>query len=96
MLLKYIKPIEDVERLMPAHREFLKRYYDTGKFIVSGPREPRTGAVIIANVPSEVEAMKIIVEDPFFAEKVAEYEVIRFNPTSHDPRFSPFVDRAAS
>ena len=52
--------------------------------------------MIIANVANEVEAMKIIVEDPFFTEKVAEYEVIRFNPTSYDPRFAPFVDGAAA
>ena len=95
LLLKYIKPMEEVERLTPAHREFLKRYYDAGKIIVSGPREPRTGGVILANVASEVEAMKIIVEDPFFTEKVAEYEVIRFTPTKHDPRFEPFVAGAA-
>jgi hypothetical protein len=38
--------------------------------------------------------MKIIVEDPFFTEKVAEYEVIRFNPLNHDPRFAPFVEGA--
>ena len=94
LLLKYIKPMEEVERLTPAHREFLKRYYDAGKLIVSGPREPRTGGVILANVASEVEAMKIIVEDPFFTEKVAEYEVIRFNPLNHDPRFAPFVEGA--
>lgn len=95
LLLKYIKPMEEVERLTPAHREFLKRYYDAGKFIVSGPREPRTGGVILANVANEVEAMKIIVEDPYFTEKVAEYEVIRFNPRHHDPRFAPFVEGAA-
>jgi len=95
LLLKYIKPIEEVERLTPAHREFLQRYFKAGKLIVSGPREPRTGGVILANVANEVEAMKIIVEDPFFTEKVAEYEVIRFNPTHHDPRFAPFVDGAA-
>lgn len=95
LLLKYIKPIEEVERLTPAHREFLQKYYRQGKFIVSGPREPRTGGVIIANLASEVEAMKIIVEDPFFIEKVAEYEVIRFNPTWHDPRFAPFIEGAA-
>jgi uncharacterized protein YciI len=96
LVLKYVKPLEDVERLMPAHREFLDRFYREGKFICSGPREPRTGGVILANVANEVEAMKIVVDDPFFTEKVAEYEVIRFNPTKHDPRFAPFLGGAAS
>ena len=29
-LLKYIKPLEEVERLMPAHKEFLDRFYREG------------------------------------------------------------------
>ena len=95
LLSKYLKPLEEVDRLLPAHREFLDRFYREGKFVASGPREPRVGGVILANVASELEAMKIIVEDPFFIEKVAEYEVIRFTPTKHDPRFEPFVAGAA-
>jgi hypothetical protein len=43
-----------------------------------------------------VEAMKIVVDDPFFVEKVAEYELVRFNPTASDPRFAPFLGGAAS
>ena len=96
LLLKYLKPLDDVDRLMPAHRDFLDRFYRAGKFIVSGSRDPRTGGVIIADVDSELEAMKIIVEDPFFTEKVADYELIRFTPTKHDPRFAPFLDGAAA
>ncbi len=91
LVLKYVKPAEDVERLLPAHRDWLRRHYRDGKFICSGPREPRTGGVILANVANEVEAMKLVVDDPFFTEKVAEYEVIRFAPTMHDPRFAPFI-----
>ena len=96
LLLKYIKPLEEVERLMPAHKEFLDRFYREGKIIVSGPREPRTGGVILADVDSELEAMKIVVEDPFFTEKVADYEVVRFTPTRHDPRFAAFAPAAAT
>ena len=95
LLLKYLKPLEEVDRLAAAHGEFLDRYYRAGKFIVSGRRDPRTGGVIIADVESDLEAMKIIVEDPFFTEKVADYELIRFTPTKHDQRSAPFLDAAA-
>ena len=96
LLLKYIKPLDEVERLMPEHRAFLDRFYREGKLVCSGPREPRTGGVILADVDSEVEAMKIVVEDPFFSEKVAHYELIRFNITRSDPRFAAFVESAAA
>ena len=96
LLLQYTKPLDDVERLAPEHRAFLDRYFREGKFIVSGPRDPRIGGVIIADVENELEAMKIVVEDPFFTEKVADYELIRFTPTKHDPRFAAFLDGAAA
>ena len=96
LLLKYVKPLDEVERLMPEHRAFLDRFYREGKLILSGPREPRTGGVILADVDSELEAMKIVVEDPFFTEKVAEFELIRFDVDRSDPRFSAFVQGAAA
>ncbi|HYJ80367.1 MAG TPA: YciI family protein [Longimicrobiaceae bacterium] len=95
LLLKYLKPLEEVDAHLPAHREFLDRCYREGKLICSGPREPRTGGVILADVDSELEAMKIVVEDPFFTHKVAEYELVRFTPNRYDPRFAAFVDSSA-
>jgi uncharacterized protein YciI len=94
MVLKYLVPLDEVEEHMEAHVRFLERFYREGKFIVSGRREPKTGGVILADVDSEVEAMKIVCEDPFFVEKVADYELIRFTPTRHDPRFAAFLDGA--
>lgn len=96
LLSKYIKPLDEVDRLMPAHRAFLDRFYREGKLVCSGPRDPRTGGVILADVESEVEAMKIVVEDPFFIEKVAHYEVVGFTITRSDPRFAAFVEGAAA
>jgi uncharacterized protein YciI len=96
LLSKYLKPLDEVERLMPEHRAFLDRFYREGKLVCSGPREPRTGGVILADVDSEVEAMKIVVEDPFFSEKVAHYELVRFNVTRSDPRLAAFVESAAA
>lgn len=96
LLLKYLKPLDEVERLLPEHRAFLDRFYREGKLLLSGPREPRNGGVILADVDSELEAMKIIVEDPYFTEKVADYEVIRFAPTRGDPRLAAFVEGAAA
>ena len=96
LLSRYIKPLDEVERLMPEHRAFLDRFYREGKLVFSGPRDPRTGGVILADVDSEVEAMKIVVEDPFFSEKVAHYELIRFNVTRSDPRFAALVEGAAA
>jgi uncharacterized protein YciI len=64
LLLKYKVPIEQVERVTPAHREFLDQGYRAEKLLVSGPRVPRTGGVIVARVKTREEVDALIHEDP--------------------------------
>ncbi|HAS87770.1 MAG TPA: GTP cyclohydrolase [Desulfovibrio sp.] len=79
--LRYIKPLEEIDVLLEEHIEFLKRNYANGVFIASGRKVPRTGGVILAkNIELEI-LEKIISEDPFKRDGVAEYEVIEFIPT---------------
>ena len=78
LLLKYKVPLEHVERVTPAHREFLDQGYRAEKLLVSGPRVPRTGGVIVARVKTREEVDVLIQEDPFFKEGIAEYEVVEF------------------
>ena len=92
VLLTYIKPLEEVEKLLDEHVQFLDKYYSQEKFIFSGRRNPRTGGVILMKVDSEAEARQIINEDPFHQHKIAEYDVIEFMATKYDPRFSCFMD----
>jgi uncharacterized protein YciI len=78
LLLKYKVPIEHVERVTPVHREFLEQGYRAEKLLVSGPRVPRTGGVIVARVKTREEVDALIHEDPFFKEGVADYEIVEF------------------
>ncbi|MDP4205692.1 MAG: YciI family protein, partial [Bacteroidota bacterium] len=65
---------------LEAHRHFLDRYYASGHFLCSGPQNPRVGGVILCKAKNRDEIDPIIKEDPFFANGVASYEVIEFNP----------------
>ena len=91
ILMRYVKPIEEVEEHVEAHRAFVDRLIREGKVVVAGPRDPRTGGVLLTTFDSDVDAMKRFVDDPFFEHGIAEYEAIRFKPVKHDPRFAPFV-----
>jgi uncharacterized protein YciI len=54
ILLTYIMPLEKVDKFGNEHIAFLDKFFEAGKFIVSGRQSPRTGGVIIAyNVSRE-------------------------------------------
>ena len=89
--LKYIKPIEDIEKHVENHIKFLDKYYASANFICSGRKNPRVGGVIICNAKDKSEVECIIKEDPFFIEKLAEYEIIEFLSTKYRDGFERFI-----
>lgn len=85
--LTYVKPLEEIERLLPAHIQFLDGFYAKGKFLCSGRKEPRTGGVILCTCESREEAESIRGQDPFYKEGAARYEIIEFLPTKMSDGF---------
>ncbi|KJB87377.1 GTP cyclohydrolase [Paenibacillus sp. E194] len=83
--LSYTKPMSDVDVHLDAHRAFLDEHYVRGVFLLSGPKEPRTGGIIVVDAQTEEEARSYIEQDPFFVHHVAEYHYIAFRPTKADP-----------
>ena len=79
--LTYVKPLEEVERSLPAHIRYLDTWYANGKFLCSGRKNPRTGGIILCNCADRAEAEHIRDEDPFFQEGIAQYTFIEFSPT---------------
>lgn len=89
--LSYKKEIDEVERVLPAHIEFLNQYYKKGNFICSGRKNPRIGGVILCNANNRDEVEQIIKEDPFNIEEIANYEVIEFMPTKYNDDFKDCI-----
>lgn len=90
--LTYVKAVSEVEKYLEEHRKFLEKYYEIGKFICSGRKNPRTGGVILLNAEDLTEVEKIISEDPFNINKIAEYEITEFFPTKYNKNFKTFVE----
>jgi uncharacterized protein YciI len=85
VLLKYIAPLELVDKYRAKHLEFVSKYYQKGSFLISGPLVPRNGGVIIAIAKDQKELESILEEDPFAQEKVAEFNIMQFQPTNCHP-----------
>ncbi len=80
-ILTYKKPLEEVDRYLQAHRDYLSEHYDAGDFIVSGPQNPRVGGVIMIKVSDREAVNAIISQDPFNINSIAEYQIVEFTPT---------------
>lgn len=87
--LKYKKSIEEVNKVLEAHLEYLDKYFEKGKFICTGKKSfPELGGVILFDSNNLEEAKKILHEDPFYVEEIADYEIIEFQPVKFSQNFS--------
>ncbi|MBT3067512.1 YciI family protein [Rhodoferax sp. U11-2br] len=81
ILLNYIKPLSEVDCFVAEHRAYLASHYASGHFLMYGRQEPRTGGVILAKAPTRAEIERIIQNDPFHREQIAEYNIVEFLPS---------------
>lgn len=80
-ILTYRKPLEEVDRFLQAHREYLAGHYAAGDFIASGPQNPRVGGVILMKAEGRAAVDAIIAQDPFNIHGIADYQIVEFTPT---------------
>lgn len=79
--LTYIVPLEQVDPFIPEHIAYLDGQYEKGHFILSGPKQPRTGGVILSTVANRELLIQILALDPFWREGIAEYDITEIVPT---------------
>lgn len=91
LMLKYIKLLEEVDKQLKPHINYLEKYYSLEKFICSGRRNPRVGGVILCSAKDMEEVQAIIKEDPFYINEIAEYEIVEFLPTKYAEGFEQFL-----
>ncbi|WP_033293796.1 YciI family protein [Amycolatopsis jejuensis] len=85
VVLTYTAPLDEIDRALPDHGEWLARQYEDGHFLASGGRNPRVGGVIITRPMDRGRLDAILATDPFAVQGLATYEVIRFSPTRTAP-----------
>ena len=89
--LKYKVAIEKVDQYLIEHRNFLEAGYQKNYFIVSGPKNPRTGGIILSQLKDRTQLEKILSEDPFLLQGVADYEIMEFTPVKFHKDFERFI-----
>jgi uncharacterized protein YciI len=76
--LTYKAPLAKIDARMSAHVAFLKKYYVSGNFLVSGRQIPRIGGIILAIGDSRKKIEAIMAEDPFCEHGLADVRIIEF------------------
>src|SRR5262245_7920029 len=76
--LVYKASLEQIDAHMAAHVRFLRKYYASGNFLVSGRKIPRDGGIILAVGKSREAIQTIMAEDPFCKHGLAEIRVVEF------------------
>ena len=85
--VKYKVPFEELSERVTEHRTFLQIGYDNGILLLSGPRETKKGAIIIARANEVDELKSFFKNDPYILNNLADYEYVEFNPV----KFQPFL-----
>lgn len=83
--IEYVKPLDEVDAHLDAHRAFLATHYADGTFLLSGPKSPRTGGIILATASSRAALDATLARDPFHVHGVAEYRVTEFEARTAAP-----------
>ncbi len=92
LLLTYVQSLDEVDRFVGQHADWLDTYYASGRFVASGRRVPRTGGVILARGDDLAEIEAIVAEDPFAREQIASYEIIQFEVGKVAEGIGPLTD----
>jgi len=82
-IIRYRKPLEEVLKLVEAHRAYLRSLKEKGLLVASGPFEPRHGGAALLRLPdgaADAELLKLRDGDPYVKGGVAQWELLPWNP----------------
>jgi uncharacterized protein YciI len=71
---------------MEGHKEWIKRGFDDGVFLLVGSLQPNLGGGIMAHNSALSDLQNRVNEDPFVAENVVSAEILEITPSRTDER----------
>jgi uncharacterized protein YciI len=90
--LIYKADLAEIDAHMAAHVAFLKKYYASGNFLVSGRKIPRDGGIILAVGKSRQQIQTIVGEDPFCKSGLADFRIIEFRASQRASDIQKRID----
>ena len=91
--LTYKANLAEIDAHMAAHVIFLKKYYASGNFLVSGRKIPRDGGIILAVGKRRRQIEAIVEEDPFYEHGLANFRIIEFRASQRADDIQKRIER---
>ena len=91
--LIYKADLTQIDATMGAHVAFLKKYYASGNFLISGRKIPRDGGIILASGTTRHQMQAIGEDDPFVARGLADFRIIEFRASQRANDIQKRIDR---
>ena len=92
VLLKFSDNKDKASQFMEGHKEWIKRGFDDGVFLLVGSLQPNLGGGIVAHNSSLSDLQSRVNADPFVAEKVVKAEILEITPSKADARLNFLLD----
>jgi uncharacterized protein YciI len=92
VLLKFSSNKASAGQFMDGHKEWIKRGFDDGVFLLAGSLRPDPGGAIVAQNASLSELQNRVNEDPFVTENVVSAEILEITPSKTDERLRFLLD----
>jgi uncharacterized protein YciI len=90
--LTYKADLSEIDSAMRAHMTFVKKYYASGHFLMSGRKIPRDGGIIFAIGKDREEIERIAHEDPFYTKGLVEVRVVEFRASQRADDIQKRID----
>lgn len=88
VLLKFSDNKGKASQFMEGHKQWIKRGFDDGVFLLAGSLQPNLGGGIVAHNTSLPDLQSRVNNDPFVAENVVNAEILEIDPSKTDARLS--------
>jgi uncharacterized protein YciI len=88
VLLRFSDHKAKAGQFMEGHKEWIKRGFDDGVFLLLGNLAPNLGGGIVAYNTSLEDLQSRVHDDPFVVENVVTAEILEITPSRADPRLN--------
>jgi len=91
VLLRFSGNKGQASQFMEGHKDWIKRGFDDGVFLLVGTLQPNLGGGILAHNTTLPELQSRVNDDPFVAENVVSAEILEITPARADERLKPLL-----